>query len=772
MTINSLANEKLENLKDEIILAVQQSKSNSNRPDTSGDLSNKLSDLADVGATVMKEQKILDGLRFQTMRMRESNIVDAHTKTFEWIFDDLQATSRPQINFKRWLLSGNGIYWVAGKAGSGKSTLMKYLVFNESTRNALRSWAGKDNLVVASFFFWNAGTPMQKSQLGLLQSLLHKILGQCSSWIPTVCPSRWQKLEFSSNDTEPWTRAELLETLDRLTKQDLLDVKFCFFIDGLDEYEGDHPDLIRTLENLAALPSVKMCVSSRPWNEFVDAFGEVSDQKLVLQDLTRDDIRLYVQSTLRENSHFSRLAKNDPHCDELVKEIVNLAHGVFLWVILVVRSLLRGLKNADDISDLQDRLRRLPPDLEAYFQHMFDNIDDFYHEQTARIFQLTVEAIQPLSVTAVSYCEKEKKDPDYAFNLKTRPFSDAEIEGTYETIQTRLNARCRDLLEVNTDPNADLYFRYKVDFLHRTVRDFLKTPHMRRMLASWTDKDFDAKQSLCRALLAQIKSLPMKAQYLSKQGDLFELVYDFMHYSHEIEKAGGTLNIALIDALDDAVSTHTNSNKGPNWTNLADNGTSVIFDEHGRTTFLALAIEEPLLQYVANKLDAQPQSIREKRGRHLLDYALRPASFARISRSYRALEDVDPGIVRLLLDRGADPNKSIGVYGGSITVWTLFLQEMWLASRVYESDPTGRQASRDGLYAATELLIRHGANPDLRLVNVSKGLRATPTEILHHVFSQRDAAKLEALLVNNHASGLWKFLKWGTPEVDMSVKGG
>ena len=92
---------------------MKQSKSNSNSPDTSGDLSNKLSDLADVGATVMradvgatvmatvmKERKILDGLRFQTMRMRESNIVDAHTKTFEWIFDDykplpdLKSTSR------------------------------------------------------------------------------------------------------------------------------------------------------------------------------------------------------------------------------------------------------------------------------------------------------------------------------------------------------------------------------------------------------------------------------------------------------------------------------------------------------------------------------------------------------------------------------------------------------------------------------------------------------------------------------------------------------
>lgn len=65
-----------------------------------------------------------------------------------------------------WLLNRNGVYWVSGKAGSGKSTLTKFLCSHENTVRALRDWAGENKLVTASFLFWNAGTDMQNSQQG------------------------------------------------------------------------------------------------------------------------------------------------------------------------------------------------------------------------------------------------------------------------------------------------------------------------------------------------------------------------------------------------------------------------------------------------------------------------------------------------------------------------------------------------------------------------------------------------------------------------------
>lgn len=41
-----------------------------------------------------------------------------------------------------WLSSGNGIFHIAGKLGSGKSTLMKFLCSHPQTKVALQKWAG------------------------------------------------------------------------------------------------------------------------------------------------------------------------------------------------------------------------------------------------------------------------------------------------------------------------------------------------------------------------------------------------------------------------------------------------------------------------------------------------------------------------------------------------------------------------------------------------------------------------------------------------------
>ena len=110
---------------------------------------------------------------------------------------------------------------------------MKHITNDPRTNMHLKKWVGKEKLVTASFFFWNAGTVLQKSQQGLLQSLMHEILGQCSQLMPILFPSRWQIHDTYGTEPEPWARNELLEAFDLLTKQTLLSAKFCFFVDGL-----------------------------------------------------------------------------------------------------------------------------------------------------------------------------------------------------------------------------------------------------------------------------------------------------------------------------------------------------------------------------------------------------------------------------------------------------------------------------------------------------------------------------------------------------------
>lgn len=409
-------------------------------------------DLAEEGERVATVQKILRSLNFKFIKARQSAIKAAHKKTFDWIFEEADYDSTPRPRFLSWLRKGEGIYWVSGKAGSGKSTLMKLLCDHENTKAALQIWAGREKLVTASYFFWSAGNDLQKSQRGLFQSFLFQILSQCPDLIPIVSPSRCNA-ENSEVAADLWTLQELIGCFEILSQQDLLSAKFCFFVDGLDEYDGEETDIIKTLQGLILSSKVKICASSRPWNAFKNAFSRNQNQKLLLQDYTTKDIRLYVTETLEKNESFVILSRQDPQYKHLIEDIVERAHGVFLWVYLVVRSLLRGLTDENNISFMHERLNSLPIDLEDYFKQMMDTIEDIYREQTARIFQLVVNAKSPLSAIAFWYFTMEKDNPNYAMDANIGSLDDVEVALISERMRTHLNACCKDLLEVNIDYN-------------------------------------------------------------------------------------------------------------------------------------------------------------------------------------------------------------------------------------------------------------------------------------------------------------------------------
>jgi hypothetical protein len=153
-------------------------------------ISTKCLTLAEGGKVLATSQKILNSLYFKYIKVRQDNIKFAHARTFQWIYKDSYADSKPATTFLEWMRSRSGIYWISGKAGSGKSTLLKYLCHQERTFDALQSWAGSAKLAIATYFFWSAGNTMQKSQRGLLQSLLHQILLQNPELISVVCSPR------------------------------------------------------------------------------------------------------------------------------------------------------------------------------------------------------------------------------------------------------------------------------------------------------------------------------------------------------------------------------------------------------------------------------------------------------------------------------------------------------------------------------------------------------------------------------------------------------
>ena len=140
------------------------------------------------------ENAILAALYFPMKEDREFQVRGAHDKTCAWIFEEPSRYSKPWTNFKRWLEEENGCYWIEGKAGCGKSTLMKFLVSDERTHLSLSAWAQPHDSVTASCFFWMAGSPLQKNEEGLLRCLLHTILTQRRGLISKVFPGRYNTM--------------------------------------------------------------------------------------------------------------------------------------------------------------------------------------------------------------------------------------------------------------------------------------------------------------------------------------------------------------------------------------------------------------------------------------------------------------------------------------------------------------------------------------------------------------------------------------------------
>ncbi|KAK3368404.1 hypothetical protein B0H63DRAFT_565100 [Podospora didyma] len=302
------------------------------------------------------------------------------------------------------------------------------------------------------------GGPDQKSQEDLLRSILYDILDQLPSLIPEVAPGRWMigQGQFGRPtglvaDPKSWTMSELQAAIERLKNRSTLqfqDAKFCFSIDGLDEYTGDHYQLCQVMQGLAKTPGIKVCVSSRPWNVFEEHVGTICAGRIRIHELTLQDIFIYAKSQLKGHSRWSALGCNgdDAGTKSILEEITKRAQGVFL----------------------------IPQDLEDFFKSILASLEPFYHPKMVGTLQLALTAKAPLDMEIFCFHDLEYENAKYALS---------DIEGRWDSTKWdefrapfahRLESRCKGLLEIVGG---------RVEFLHRTLSDFLRTAEMADFIA-------------------------------------------------------------------------------------------------------------------------------------------------------------------------------------------------------------------------------------------------------------------------------------------------
>lgn len=424
-----------------------------------------------------------------------NNISQCSEGTFEWILKDQSSEIRsgppePESQrFRSWLREGQGIFWIKGKPGSGKSTFMKFLVGrnrdNPHTMDHLTSWAtprGRPRIV--SFYFWLADdTRRQNTFHGFLCHILFQLLSDQSASFPAslMTADRIQQKQNLNN----WDEKELEMMVVNVACQVANQKPLCFFIDGLDEcLANDLNKVVNIIKELRLRsPSdVKFCISSRPEQQIENRIQSLEPQYLNFHDLTFHDIERHVTNAFKDHWEYGVPIAEDER-KRLIMDIVVFAEGVFLWAMLVTKQLCESVESGDTFHQVHEQLKSLPHDILQLYNTMLENFStarESRQDEAAAYFNFLVEfptpkygytpsAVFPGETLATQFI------PLYEhYHGKTMINDRSHI---IQKIRQRISVLCGGMVEFLDDKyDAKDVELQTASFFHRTAYDFFREP--------------------------------------------------------------------------------------------------------------------------------------------------------------------------------------------------------------------------------------------------------------------------------------------------------
>ncbi|KAK0647132.1 prion-inhibition and propagation-domain-containing protein [Cercophora newfieldiana] len=617
--------------------------------------------------------RILNALWFRRIDDRRQCISPAHSRTLEWALSPPAASDSPWADLAEWFRHGSGFYWISGKAGCGKSTLMRHLSEHETVKELLCDWAADSRLITTSFFYYHLGTAEQKTHEGLTRTLLHRVLEVNRPWIPYVLPGMWKEATRSKQDHQldlP-TPAETRAAFDKLSQ---MPAKMCLFIDGLDEHLGNHQDSISFIKTMISGGNAKVLVSSRPEPDFISAFSR--GPMLRMHDLTKGDIEKYVADHVGSHPHMQSLMRRksiESRARQIVADLVEKAEGIFLWIVLACRSVLVGLVMGDRIGELEDRVEELPRELGNMFCHMLRKVEDRYRPQGVKYLRICHEAYKSTSIIQAFNSQQDNLVDGIPYKLPTASLSildeyhedlmgcsvlgaisASELDQICQTFAHRINSRCGGLLEIRLRPADEhrktalgkqkyLLFELAVNpqttydpildsevvFMHRTVAEFLDDT------SPWNLDGLDFSNNTCHPLVSLSCLWMYTAQFSDPEGPYFgsSIEASLFHAAKAASDGGDFAMIPMLSAFQE------------------------IFQHFGWSeTALTMAAQLGVVEFVRDYFDKHTaESVSERPDGlpllyHALSYSIHVPSFGK--GVYPFGDVLSPGMVEYLLQQG------------------------------------------------------------------------------------------------------------------------
>lgn len=556
---------------------------------------NNLTLEADVQMDHARRERLLQSLKFPGFNERRNRVSEAYERTFQWIFmgddgpthedptgpdladsdwedsdlEDIDLADPSEASwdlFSNWLSSTADIYWISGKPGSGKTTLVKYVLNHPKTLTYLNIWSPQT--LTISHFFWRPGNKMQQNIKGLLCSLLYQVLDNSVAATKHLLQYiQDQSLGVKDADTD-WSVTELrsifLQTLSSYERP------ICIFIDGLDEVDpADGPLELLDLVEQFRYPNMKLCLASRPEPLLQGRLSACPH--LRLQDLTRADLDRYARNHIKltgaiddedtVNSSWSSDAAWHP-----IDSIVVKAEGVFLWLVLAIKSVNKGFTLGDTPSMIRERIACLPGDLTKLYKDMWnracEDSPEAYRQIAALYFRLLLfetpqlewAGIKRLSVlqlmlASTSIADKLLDAIERPCDLvpERRMLKEcSEVErnlesygfGLFEICQESSQKRVVGWYGSQYSKLWSCYGRRSPLFIHRTARDFLlDTVDGKAILSHESSSESSILSQCIKAHLATsqlyVETEPRRPTPLRVVANYAETYTALLHLTHE-----------------------------------------------------------------------------------------------------------------------------------------------------------------------------------------------------------------------------------------------
>ncbi|KIX03635.1 uncharacterized protein Z518_07188 [Rhinocladiella mackenziei CBS 650.93] len=472
-------------------------------------------------------------LYFAELHARRDRVHTPASGTNLWIWEHKE--------YKRWLKQPSGLLWIYGKPGSGKSTLAKTILQAHDFR--------ADGYLRADFFYSARGGPVETGHILMLRSILYQLLTQKEELFSYFQP-KFRRLRGAEPGAIAWTFRDLASILLSFAEVRKANgpfhnpaLKFFVVLDGFDESnpkvdidhgpgnKGKEIERQRVLKLFHSLCSTKgsaifrAVVLSRPDRDIrdllrgtfaIDVKNENENDITRIVQLGLTTLWTHMKEEENEDRYVQPFSERDlafdldsdeesieegvnvrssgapeiletPQLDFARKYLLDKADGVILWVVMIIKELIKIAKSGVfTVAKLESMLSTIPTSVQELYEDILRRIKSRGTEDKRQSQYI----VSWLLFTERTMRVDEFRDAFAMFSWtssnRTRDFLDKNRVGSFASswspVRSLLENTCGGLVEIVPTERKSTQTPWErkgvspedqIQLIHQTAKDFL-----------------------------------------------------------------------------------------------------------------------------------------------------------------------------------------------------------------------------------------------------------------------------------------------------------